>query len=477
MTLLEKNIKQLSQKTYGAIIPHAGIQYAGDCRKSAFSLLKDKFKSKSIKRIIYISAFHGGDPKGDKIYQFYKDTGFSYQFESNIIKDRQITSQLKSEHSFKWVHSELKKVFPDAKLLVLTPESASNLKKLSLDIYHFLEKHPNTLLLGTTDLSHVGTRFNLFYDYPQQNKKVTKEERVISYMINTKQTINDILDFKPYINMCGLTAVKLFLLVSKKMGWLGRVADYYDSYGISKHQKLDRYIVNYQPVPDFVSYASVVYGKFSQSDMKMLLPFDIYLGIGLSKSIIIRKTMNKNYQVKLPKWSVLNSIYNGIFVGTELIRTTNKKDTNCSYGRFQNKSGERMSILKKIKGASLDCPMDASGRWRIPYTSANLDQMTYKMEILDLEKDWKEYPALEAPKRFKYDGNHGIYLKTPNGSATYLPVVARENMNWSVEEYMEKLSYKASSNKLAWKNPNSIIKVYQSRSFIYDPKSNKIVKK
>ena len=121
--------------------------------------------------------------------------------------------------------------------------------------------------------------------------------------------------------------------------------------------------------------------------------------------------------------------------------------------------------------------MDASGRWRIPYTSANLDQMTYKMEILDLEKDWKEYPALEAPKRFKYDGNHGIYLKTPNGSATYLPVVARENMNWSVEEYMEKLSYKASSNKLAWKNPNSIIKVYQSRSFIYDPKSNKIVKK
>ena len=39
-----------------------------------------------------------------------------------------------------------------------------------------------------------------------------------------------------------------------------------------------------------------------------------------------------------------------------------------------------MSILKKIKGASLDCPMDASGRWRIPYTPDNLDQMTYKMD-------------------------------------------------------------------------------------------------
>ena len=241
----------------------------------------------------------------------------------------------------------------------------------------------------------------IYFDYPQQNKKVTKEERVISYMINTKQTVKDILDFKPYINMCGLTSVKVFLLVAKKMGWLGRVADYYDSSSISKPQKLDRYVINDESITDFVSYVSVVYGKYTPSDLKMLLPFDIYLGIGISKSIIMKLTMNKMYQVKLPAWSILNNIYNGVFVGTELVKNKSKKNTNCSYGRFQKESGERMSILKKIKGASLDCPMDASNRWNIPYTPNNVDQMTYKMEILDLEKDWKEYPAIEAPKRFK----------------------------------------------------------------------------
>lgn len=305
-------------------------------------------------------------------------------------------------------------------------------------------------------------------------------------MINPKAKIKSILEFKPLINMCGLTSVKSFLLVANKMGWNGRVADYYDSYGISKQQKLDRYVIDYNSIPDFVSYVSIVYGNYTPSDMKMLLPFDVYMGIGISKSIIIKKTMNKNYQVKLPKWSILNYIYNGIFVGTELVRIkksiksnkankNKKKDTNCSYGRFQSKSGVKISILEKIKTASLNCPNDASERWHIPYTSSNLDHMTYKMEILDLEKDWKEYPALEASKRFKYDGNHGIYLKTVSGSATFLPVVARDNMDWSIQKYMEQLSSKATGNKDTWKNPLSRIKIYKSRSFIFDPSVNKII--
>lgn len=86
MPLLDKTTKKLSQTTYGAILPHAGIAYAGDARKSAFTLLKDKYKSKPIKWVIYISAFHQGNSNGTEIYQSYKDTGFSYNFKSNINK-------------------------------------------------------------------------------------------------------------------------------------------------------------------------------------------------------------------------------------------------------------------------------------------------------------------------------------------------------------------------------------------------------
>ena len=65
--------------------------------------------------------------------------------------------------------------------------------------------------------------------------------------------------------------------------------------------------------------------------------------------------------------------------------------------------------------------------------------------------------------RFKYDGKHGIYLKTPYGSATYLPVVKTlKILDWSIDEYMMHLSDKAADNINAWKEAVSVIKIYRS---------------
>ena len=50
--------------TYGCIIPHAGIKYAGDCRKSVF----DYFIKKNIEIIIYISALHSINYEDKNIY-------------------------------------------------------------------------------------------------------------------------------------------------------------------------------------------------------------------------------------------------------------------------------------------------------------------------------------------------------------------------------------------------------------------------
>ena len=463
----------LSSKTYGAILPHAGIRYAGDCRRSCFNLLRDDFKDASIERIIYISAYHNGPLNGKKIYQFYKDKNFEYTFQSSI--EVNLPENLASEHSFIWVRDELKTYFPDADILVLTPETTSNIKLLSLDIYSFLKNHPNTLLLGTTDLSHVGTKFQTFLQYPQQNQKIIVEESIINYMIDTRQNYQDILTFKPKINMCGLTSVKVILLVAKHMGWLGRVVDYYDSRGSTKTQKLDRYVIDSNPVDEFVSYVSVAYGHYTEDDMKIVLPFDIYMGIGLSKSIIVKNTMLKKYDIKIPTWSILNRKFNGVFVGTGLV-LNNEKITNCSYGRFEETNKEKMSILEKIKQASIDCPRDALKRWGLPYTPRILNRMTYKLEILDLKENWIQYPALEAPDRFKYDGKHGMYLETLEGSATFLPVVARENPDWSIHKYMAELSKKATNNTEAWKNPKSVMHIYRSRSFTFDPRVNRIHK-
>ena len=55
----------LREKTRGAIIPHAGKPYAGECRKNAFEYLKNTHSK--VKHIIYIAAVHSGGEK-NKIY-------------------------------------------------------------------------------------------------------------------------------------------------------------------------------------------------------------------------------------------------------------------------------------------------------------------------------------------------------------------------------------------------------------------------
>ena len=54
------------------LLPHAGRQYAGECRLSAFSQLK---KPASVKYIIYIATLHHINDT-DTIVELYRDTGF-----------------------------------------------------------------------------------------------------------------------------------------------------------------------------------------------------------------------------------------------------------------------------------------------------------------------------------------------------------------------------------------------------------------
>ena len=468
---LLNNKKRLANKAYGAIIPHAGIQYAGDARKSAFDLLKDKYKDNIIKHIIYISALHNNISSSNKtVYESYRDSTFSYNFNTKTKKE--LPPNVVEEHSFKWVHSELKRQFPKTKVLVLTVERNANIVKLSNDIYRFIIDNPGTLLIGTTDLTHIGDRFGKYFKYPEQNTKVQKENKIISFMINPTIDTESIVNYKSSISMCGLISVKVFMLVAKKLNWLGKVVDYYDSCKVGTPYKLDRYTMGAESQPNFVSYVSIVYGDFNDEDLQLLVPFDIYLGIGLLKSNIIKSIYGKNYSINLPTWSILNNLYNSVFVGTEVIQGDSHK-TNCCYGNFESKS--KKNVLKKIISASDNCYRDALDRWKLPYNINLIDNMNYSIEFLELEDNWKTYPALEVYDRFKYDGKHGIYLKTPYGSATYLPVVARENMDWSIDEYMMHLSDKAADNINAWKEAVSVIKIYRSVKYTYDNNSNKLV--
>jgi AMMECR1 domain-containing protein len=262
------------------------------------------------------------------------------------------------------------------------------------------------------------------------------------------------------------------------MGWTGKVTDYYDSHGKLKSQLLDRYVIDHKNVESFVSYVSIIYGRYSKQELKLLTKFDILQGIGLSKSVIYRNTIynNKNeYKLFLPSWAQLRkkSRKNGIFVGTELYdEEKNKFNTNCSYGRFQD---NETSIANKVTRASNDCYNDAKERWLIPYTKFNLDKMSYKLEILDEKNKWKKYNSVDVNKYFKLDGNHGMYLTIPptednpyETSSTFLPVVAKDYKSiWDKKDYMENLSKKQNKSKNDWKLKESKMTIYKSKSYIW----------
>ena len=56
----------------GAIIPHAGIQYAGNARKLIFDNLNNT--DLSVKYIIYLAALHDPSNSNDKVFVLENDT-------------------------------------------------------------------------------------------------------------------------------------------------------------------------------------------------------------------------------------------------------------------------------------------------------------------------------------------------------------------------------------------------------------------
>jgi len=461
--MTKRNIKQSKNKTRkklallrvrAALIPHAGEKYAGDAREAAF-----KKMAKRPKYIIYLATVHR-PASSDVVYLLRKDKGF------HLPKTVTFEHIPYDEHSFKWVEPELMRRFPSTKIIAFGPNKYS--PTLKNWIVGFMRQHKNCVLLATTDLIHYGERFgnSSYLTYPQQLSKERKERKLIealTFSPISPDRIAKIANEDKHL-MCGPLTVVLFARIIRSLQYTGKVVDYYDSHGVSFDNKLNRYVIDMDGVDSFVSYVSIVYGKGIRQTT--VSPFDIVQAIGAVKSAITGRLKGKANVVELPSWSPFNKTGQGVFVGTSI----NGK-TNCSYGRYED--GEK-TTAKKIVEAALDCPRDAAQRWRKPYDVDNLDKYDYKVELLDPKSEWKRYPGREAISKFKMDGHHGMFLRLRNGGgATYLPVVARENQDWTKEEYMRHLTQKAGGRGDEWKN--GTVEIYRTRSYTWEPHSQRLV--
>ena len=229
------------------LIPHAGKVYAGDARERAFV---EASHGNKVHSILYLVALHNPNNIENKVYFF----------DAEQKNQNDIPSNIWNEHSFRWVEEELNEWFPTAKILVMIIPMTFNLN----DAYSFIEKwisqqKKRYLVIGTTDLLHFGKNFQMTdLKYPQQLSKIRREEKFIKAIVESDtQTVVKLYNNDNHL-ACGPIPIIMISLLSEKNKWFGKVVDYYDSHGITKKNKMDRYVIDFKQVDNFVSYLSVI---------------------------------------------------------------------------------------------------------------------------------------------------------------------------------------------------------------------------
>ena len=454
---LNKTVKYLIKTQYPrcGILPHAGKLYAGDSRRN---LLKF-FPRTLIKYIIYISALHNTHGIAPGIYEMHKDKQF---LKTPLLP--KLPSLSRNEHSFTWVEEELREHFPGVQIYVITPVKSYD-KNMIHWITQFIKKNKNSVLFSTTDLTHHGENYNnSLLSQPYRLSKQNREEKLIHSLIKYPLNLPEIKRLTQNNTLlCGPYAIQLFAECLDVLKLPGKVVDYCDSH-LEKNM-LDKYTIKNTNLTNLVSYVCVLYGSNIKSND--IYSFDVLYALGMIKSVLLKNLTNSFYTIKLPLWSPFYQLQQGVFVGSSL-----HKKTNCSYGRYQD-NGRTSTAFKMIEAAG-DCLEDARNRWKIPYSLKNIDDCNIKLEVLDPKAKWKKHPAKHLKRFFKMDGKQGIYLQLSNGkSATYLPVVAKENNHWTIDEYIESLSKKAGGEKKDWLN--GTIWIYSSKTYIWDAQEKKLL--
>lgn len=448
------------------LIPSNNNYNANSARFNAFKYINSK-----IKYIIYILPLDKLE-KSNKCYIYHND---------NIISNNEIINNNLNlenvrirDNLFYWIYPELKYYFPFSRILAIGPNFYS--KNLVDFIYNFLIKHNNSLLIATSDLIHYTLEHpkKLILEQPEQLDKIRKEEHFIFELVSKQMNFKNIKNYTFSENiMHGPRVIELFSEIVILLNLKGKVVDYYDSFAIKKYNRdiLNKYLISGKKRENFISYVSIIYGKNLNQDI--IIDFDITMQIAIFKSIIKNYLNNINYELFGPVWSPFYRLQLGVFLETNI-----DGYTNSSSGLFE--SNEYKSTALKIINTSKECIYSAENYFGIPYKKEILDRMNYKIELLQSKDKWKRCSGSDVYNVFNIkSGKYGLLLKLRNGkSATYLPIVSKENPDWSIDKYMESLSKKAigKSNSKEWINwKKGKIKIYKTTSFLWDSNKQKLL--
>lgn len=465
--LVENNFKSnIDNKSCKFIFtPHAGIKYSGLCAMSAYYNSYDS----NITNIIIISTDHNNisgikryigslDFRKDNInFKFKKDTSVLDQTLFNNSEDLQdehsILNQLPFIHYF---YKNKVSILP----LIIGNLTSKNINKIIDELKKVVNK--NTLVVCTTDISHINGRFNTkINDFIYHNIRYNDSNTI--KLINNNSTINKLKQ----TSMCGANAVFLFYKIRKEcetkfnVKLYPRIVCYYMSNQFDKinQQSIDN-ICKTKLISDNsisnVSYVSIIYSNKPYLDKTLSRPLENVLTDFEKKSLLeFVKNYILNHITNIVPKHLIEPIYCNSYyterLGVFITLRKDKRLRGCIGTTYID-----TVIIDNIKEYALASSFNDSR-----FTPIQLNELgtfvhndfkftiDVKISLLN-EKKKLTYNEYKTDK-FKL-GEDGISIQLKNGSnGFFLPSVAKEDKSITKEKMLELLCKKMNREPICYK--------------------------
>ena len=459
--MLDKFLKAAQVPQYAGqpqifIVPHAGYVFSGPTAAYAFKTLQGY----NYDNVILLGPSHHYPT--DKLTLYAGDAVNTplgnITVNKTIVHELATTSEIKinnnihaPEHSLEVQIPFLQKVLGSHWQIVLgliNNQNFETLKNTAHLIYNTLQKHPHTLIVISSDLSH----------YPKYKDALDSDHRIMDAILTKDPTLFSAVNLqilsenKPGLDTCacGANAIKIGMFLAQQLNLTGYQLHYSNSgdtplYGDKSH------VVGYgaiiftskQPQPTANNSQNSLAAQSKLSEQEQLI------ALKLARHTLKQLFKNTKQGYKNYKNYPIFSEPRGVFV------TLYTKNTH----RLRGCIG-LIEPIKPLAEAIIDMAQAAAfhdSRFS-PLTEPELNNIKIEISVLTPPQLIKDIHQIQL-------GQHGVIVRRDNHSGVYLPQVATET-GWDLNTFLSNLCVsKASLEADCWQNPSTQIYTFTAQVF------------
>lgn len=202
----------------GVIVPHAGYRYSGKTAAHAYKSLKGN----EVETAVILGVNHTG--MGDEaavstqgwrtpLGEVRNDEDVTEEVLENSYLERDESAHAR-EHSIEVQVPFLKYLFPDVNIVPVSLSHSLNKKKISSigeTLQGVIKNRSNTVLIGSSDLIHLGRRFSYHAPRGEDNLKYLKKKDK-EFLDHVKELdLDQVIEFGESSTVCGYIPISILI--------------------------------------------------------------------------------------------------------------------------------------------------------------------------------------------------------------------------------------------------------------------------